>query len=117
MPSTKQLTLNNLHIGMRVNESNGTITCNDNASSPLPVSPPPIARDEMDEDAFNAYMQRGYDAALAGQSLPAADVFKQEMSFSALDENGFTPAEASELKRRCINLESGHYESHELIGV
>ncbi len=46
-------------------------------SLPISMSSAPIARDEMDEDAFNAYMQRGYNAAIAGLSLPATDVFKQ----------------------------------------
>ncbi len=40
---------------------------------------------------------------------------QQGMAFSALDENYLTPAEASELKRRRIDFESGHYEPHELI--
>lgn len=45
-------------------------------------------------------------------SFSSSPIAKDEM-----DENGFTPTEASELKRRRIDLESGCYVSHELIEV
>jgi DNA-damage-inducible protein J len=41
-------------------------------------------------------------------------VRQQGVSFS-LDENGFTPAEVAELKRRIADAEKGHVEKHELI--
>ena len=36
---------------------------------------PPLARDELDEAAFDSMMQRGLDEAKEGLSRPAADVF------------------------------------------
>ena len=38
------------------------------------IIPGPIARDEMDEDAFDAIMQRGLDEVKIGKGRPAADV-------------------------------------------
>lgn len=48
-------------------------------SIPFPLSLPaaPAARDEMDEDAFNAMMRDGLEEAQAGRSRPAADVFSE----------------------------------------
>ena len=42
-------------------------------------------------------------------------VRQQRMSFSALDENGFSPAEASELKRRAEEARLGKVKRHALI--
>ena len=46
-------------------------------SIPFSLSVPaaPIARDEMDETAFNAMMARGLNEAKADQSRAASDVF------------------------------------------
>lgn len=48
----------------------------------LSVPPMPVARDEMDEAAFHAMMERGLNEAKADKSRAAADVFadlKREM--------------------------------------
>ena len=48
----------------------------------LSVPPVPIARDEMDEAAFHAMMERGLNEAKADKSRTASDVFadlKREM--------------------------------------
>lgn len=42
-------------------------------------------------------------------------VREQGITLSMLDENGFTPYEASELKRRVDDVKKGHVERHELI--
>lgn len=41
----------------------------------LSVPPMPVARDEMDEAAFNAMMARGMNEAKADKSRAASDVF------------------------------------------
>ena len=48
----------------------------------LSVPPVPVARDEMDEAAFHAMMERGLSEAKADRSRAASDVFadlKREM--------------------------------------
>lgn len=48
----------------------------------LSVPPMPVARDEMDDAAFHAMMERGLNEAKADKSRAAADVFadlKREM--------------------------------------
>ena len=48
----------------------------------LSVPPVPVARDEMDESAFHAMMERGLNEAKADKSRTASDVFadlKREM--------------------------------------
>ena len=48
----------------------------------LSVPPMPVARDEMDEAAFHAMMERGLNEAKTDKSRTAADVFadlKREM--------------------------------------
>ena len=39
------------------------------------IATPPLARDELDEAAFDSMMQRGLDEAKKGLSRPSADVF------------------------------------------
>ena len=48
-------------------------------SIPFPLSVPaaPAARDEMDEAAFHAMMQRGLDEANADESRAASEVFAE----------------------------------------
>ena len=41
-------------------------------------------------------------------------VRQQGITLSMLDENGFTPYEAAELKRRAEDVKRGHVERHEL---
>lgn len=42
-------------------------------------------------------------------------VRQQGITLSMLDENGFTPYEAAELKRRADDVKKGHAEKHDLI--
>ncbi len=42
---------------------------------------------------------------------------QQRMDFSVLDENGFSPAEAAELKRRANEVKLGKATRHSLIEV
>ena len=42
-------------------------------------------------------------------------VRQQSVTFSMVDENGFTPYEASELKRRADDVMAGNVEEHSLI--
>ena len=46
-------------------------------SIPFTLSIPsaPLSRDEMDDETFNAIMQRGMDDVKVGRTRPAADVF------------------------------------------
>ena len=46
-------------------------------SIPFTLSIPsaPLSRDEMDDETFNAIMQRGMDDVKSGRIRPAADVF------------------------------------------
>ena len=48
-------------------------------SIPFPIALPaaPMARDEMDDEAFHAIMQKGMDEAKAGLGLPLEEVFAQ----------------------------------------
>ncbi|MBR1634841.1 MAG: type II toxin-antitoxin system RelB/DinJ family antitoxin [Lachnospiraceae bacterium] len=74
--------------------------------------------DKSTRDEFHQLCDTiGISMSAAINALMKQAIRQQGMAFSALDENGFLPAEASELKRRRIDLESGHYESHELIEV
>ena len=43
-------------------------------------------------------------------------VRSQSMSFSLKDENGFTPSEAAELRRRMADVEKGMVEMHSPLG-
>ena len=42
-------------------------------------------------------------------------VRQQGVTFSTFDQNGFTPAEIAELKRRADDVARGHMETHDLI--
>lgn len=42
-------------------------------------------------------------------------VRKQSLSFNLLDENGFTPEDAKEIKKSIQRLESGEGEEHKVI--
>lgn len=132
MPSPEQLMLNDLHIGMRVSESSlrnifdtyitlvdsrienddiiGTIAFIGNA-----LTAEADAIIDTHDNICSIYNSRDESSGMVtcddnvSSPLPIA---RDEM-----DENGFTPTEASELKRRRIDLESGRYVSHELIEV
>ena len=61
--------------------------------------------------------------AVRSQSMSAATlalirqaVRSQSMFFSLRDENGFTPSEAAELRRRMEDVKKGIVEMHPLVG-
>ena len=57
----------------------------------------------------------GLSMSAATLALVRQAVRSQSMSFSMRDENGFTPAEASELRRRIAEIEKGNVVSHDMI--
>lgn len=57
----------------------------------------------------------GISMSAALNALVKQTVRSQSMHFSLLDENGFTPAEAREFRRRLEKAKAGEVESHELI--
>ena len=74
--------------------------------------------DKSTRDEFHQLCDTiGISMSAAINALMKQAIRQQGMAFSALDENGFSPTESSELNRRRIDLESGNYESHELIEV
>ena len=58
----------------------------------------------------------GLTMSSATLALIKQAVRNQGMSFSLRDENGFTPAEAAELKRRIKEERRGDAVHHELVG-
>ena len=57
----------------------------------------------------------GLSMSAATLALVRQAVRSQSMSFSMRDENGFTPAEAKELRRRIAEIEKGNVVKHDMI--
>lgn len=57
----------------------------------------------------------GLSMSAATLALVRQAVRSQTMYFSMRDENGFTPAEARELKRRIADIEKGNVIQHDII--
>ena len=57
----------------------------------------------------------GLSMSAATLALIRQAVRTQSMSFSMKDENGFTPAEAAELKRRISEIEKGNVISRSIV--
>ena len=57
----------------------------------------------------------GLSMSAATLALVKQAVRSQSMTFSMLDANGFTPAEAAELKRRIAEVNQGKVIAHEII--
>lgn len=57
----------------------------------------------------------GLTMSSATLALVKQAVRDQSMSFSLRDENGFTPAEAAELKRRIADVKRGNTVQHDLL--
>lgn len=58
----------------------------------------------------------GLSMSAATLALIRQAVRSQSMSFSLKDENGFTPSEAAELRRRMADVEKGMVEMHSPLG-
>lgn len=67
---------------------------------------------KMDKKTRDAYSELcnafGLSMSAATLALVRQAVRSQSMSFSMRDENGFTPEEAKELKRRIADIEAGN---------
>lgn len=59
----------------------------------------------------------GLSMSSATLALIRQAVRSQSMMFSARDENGFTPAESTELKRRIDDVRKGNITEHQLTEV
>jgi DNA-damage-inducible protein J len=74
---------------------------------------------KMDRKTREAYSDLcdslGLTMSSATLALVKQAVRDQSMSFSLRDENGFTPAEAAELKRRIQDVRKGNIVPHELV--
>ncbi|MCI1305193.1 MAG: damage-inducible protein J [Lachnospiraceae bacterium] len=74
---------------------------------------------KMDRKTREAYSDLcdslGLTMSSATLALVKQAVRDQSMSFSLRDENGFTPAEAAELKRRIQDVRKGNTVPHELV--
>ena len=57
----------------------------------------------------------GISMSAAINALVKQAVRQKGMSFSVVDENGFSPAEAAELKRRADAVKNGYLVQHDLI--
>lgn len=74
---------------------------------------------KMDRQTREAYSklceELGLTMSSATLALVKQAVRNQSMSFSLRDENGFTPTEAAELKRRIQEVRRGDVSSHGLL--
>jgi len=72
--------------------------------------------DKTTRDQFDELCEKiGISMSAAINALVKQAVREQKMTFSVVDENGFTPEEAAELRRRIADLRTGRMEEHELI--
>lgn len=74
---------------------------------------------KMDKQTREAYSKLcdsfGLTMSAATLALVKQAVRDQSMTFSMRDENGFTPSEAAELKRRIHEVNKGNVIQHELV--
>ena len=66
---------------------------------------------------FRSCDEIGISAPAALNALVKQAIREQGMRFSILDENGFTPEEAEEIKERIADMKAGKMERHSLIEV
>ena len=77
-----------------------------------------FSMDKKTRDAFSLLCEEiGIPMSAALNGLVKQAVRQQGLSFSLLDENGFTIAEAAEFRRRARDVEQGHIEEHPLMEV
>lgn len=74
---------------------------------------------KMDKKTRESYSELcrafGLSMSAATLALVKQAVRSQSMTFSMLDANGFTPAEAAELKRRIAEVNQGKVIAHKII--
>ena len=68
------------------------------------------------EDYSELCKEIGLSMSAATLALIRQAVRSQSMFFSLRDENGFTPSEAAELRRRMEDVKKGIVEMHPLVG-
>ena len=68
------------------------------------------------EDYSELCKKIGLSMSAATLALIRQAVRSQSMFFSLRDENGFTPSEAAELRRRMEDVKKGIVEMHPLVG-
>ena len=72
--------------------------------------------DRTTRDQFEKFCDTiGISMSAAINGLVKQTIRDQKLSFSAIDENGFTPEESQELLRRIADLRRGKTERHDLI--
>lgn len=75
-----------------------------------------ISVDRPTRDSFSKLCDGlGFTVSSCIIAMMRQAVRQQSVTFSMLDENGFTPYEATELKRRADDVMKGHAEEHALI--
>ena len=74
---------------------------------------------KMDKNTKSAFGELcgsiGISMSAAINAFIRQAIRQQRMNFSVLDENGFSPAEAAELKRRAREVKFGRTTRHSLI--
>ena len=74
--------------------------------------------DRKTRESYSALCEAfGLSMSSATLALVRQAVRSQSMTFSMRDANGFTPAEAAELKRRIDDVTAGHATTHDIIEV
>lgn len=72
--------------------------------------------DKKTRESYSALCDAfGLSMSAATLALVRQAVRSQSMTFTMRDANGFTPAEAAELKRRIADVERGNAVSHNII--
>ena len=72
--------------------------------------------DRKTRESYSALCEAfGISMSAATLALVRQAVRSQSMTFSLRDANGFTPAEAAELKRRIDDVTAGNASAHTLI--
>ncbi len=74
--------------------------------------------DRKTRESYSALCEAfGLSMSAATLALVRQAVRSQSMTFSMRDANGFTPAEAAELKRRIDDVTAGNAIAHDIIEV
>ena len=72
--------------------------------------------DKKTRESYSALCEAfGLSMSAATLALVRQAVRSQSMTFSMRDANGFTPAEAAELKRRIDDVTAGNVTAHSII--
>ena len=72
--------------------------------------------DKKTRESYSAFCEAfGLSMSAATLALVRQAVRSQSMTFTMRDANGFTPAEAAELRRRIDDVTKGNVTSHSII--